>query len=150
MFKVVDSLEMLQRNYSKKLISDLSKVQPVLQHLRDQGFKLSLDDFGTGYSSLSYLSNLPMNEIKIDRSFIDKFLTNAQSESLVKTIIAIGQFCHLTVVAEGVETKEQYERLVLYHCDLIQGYYFDKALTINDLTTKYQLDHVGAFEHQNK
>ncbi|MBL4942041.1 MAG: cache domain-containing protein [Colwellia sp.] len=132
------------------LISDLSKVQPVLQHLRDQGFKLSLDDFGTGYSSLSYLSNLPMNEIKIDRSFIDKFLTNAQSESLVKTIIAIGQFCHLTVVAEGVETKEQYERLVLYHCDLIQGYYFDKALTINDLTTKYQLDHVGAFEHQNK
>ncbi|NMP32589.1 EAL domain-containing protein [Thalassotalea sp. M1531] len=124
------------------LITDLSLVQPVLSKLRSSGFKLSLDDFGTGYSSLSYLSNLPMNEIKIDRSFIDKFLTNSQSESLVKTIIAIGRFCNLTVVAEGVETKAQYERLVLYHCDLIQGYYFDKPLTYKSLVERYQSSNI--------
>lgn len=119
------------------LISDLKTVEPLLQSLRDCGFCLSLDDFGTGYSSLSYLSNLPMTEIKIDRSFIDKFLTNKQSESLVKTIIAIGQFCNLIVVAEGVETKEQYERLAQYRCNIIQGYYFDRPLGINELTDKY-------------
>jgi len=127
-------------------ISDLTKVRPVLEQLKEQGFKISLDDFGTGYSSLSYLSNLPMSEIKIDRSFIDKLLINSQSESLVKTIIAIGQFCNLTVVAEGVETKEQYDRLVLYNCDLIQGYYFDKPLTLFDLVEKYQLTNIEGYD----
>ena len=120
------------------LITDLSVVQPVFKRLREFGFKLSLDDFGTGYSSLSYLSNLPMNEIKIDRSFIDKFLVNDHSESLVKTIIAIGELCHLSVVAEGVETKAQFDRLAEYHCDVIQGYFFDRPLAINELTRKYQ------------
>lgn len=127
-------------------ISDLTKVRPVLEHLKAQGFRISLDDFGTGYSSLSYLSNLPMSEIKIDRSFIDKFLTNNQSESLVKTIIAIGQFCNLSVVAEGVETKEQYDRLVLFNCDAIQGYYFDRPLKLNDLIEKYQITDSNGYD----
>jgi len=121
------------------LINDLAKVQPILQSIKDSGFKLSLDDFGTGYSSLSYLSNLPIDEIKIDRSFIDKLLTNDQSESLVKTIIAIGQFCDLTVIAEGVETKEQYDHLRHYRCDLVQGYYFDRPLSLTDLISSYQI-----------
>ncbi len=99
---------------------------------------MSLDDFGTGYSSLFYLNNLPINEIKIDKSFIDQLLTNNQSESLVKTIIAIGQLYQMTVVAEGVETKEQYERLIHLKCDKIQGYYFDRPLSIEVLTTKYK------------
>jgi len=123
-------------------ISDLSVVQPILEELRQYGFNLSLDDFGTGYSSLSYLSSLPMTEIKIDRAFIDKFLTNSQSESLVKTIIAIGDFCELTVVAEGVETVEQYQRLAEYDCDLVQGYYFDKPLAYTDLLAKYHLSDI--------
>ena len=125
------------------LINDLAKVQPILQSIRSRGFKLSLDDFGTGFSSLSYLSNLPINEIKIDRSFIDKFLTNDQSESLVKTIIAIGQLSDLTVIAEGVETKEQYERLHHYRCDLVQGYYFDRPLSLADLKSNYQMNQVN-------
>ncbi|NQZ92495.1 MAG: cache domain-containing protein [Moritella sp.] len=128
------------------LINDLAKVQPVLQSIRNSGMKLSLDDFGTGYSSLSYLSNLPIDEIKIDRSFIDKLLTNNQSESLVKTIIAIGQFCDLTVIAEGVETKEQYDHLRHYSCDLVQGYYFDRPLSLADLIATYQVSHET--EHQ--
>lgn len=126
------------------LINDLAKVQPVLQSIRNSGMKLSLDDFGTGYSSLSYLSNLPIDEIKIDRSFIDKLLTNDQSESLVKTIIAIGQFCDLTVIAEGVETKEQYDHLRHYRCDLVQGYYFDRPLSLAALIATYQVSHETA------
>jgi diguanylate cyclase (GGDEF)-like protein len=120
------------------LIANVKKVQPVIQQLKNAGFKLSLDDFGTGYSSLFYLNNLPINEIKIDKSFIDQLLTNNQSESLVKTIIAIGQLYQMTVVAEGVETKEQYERLIHLKCDKIQGYYFDRPLSIEVLTTKYK------------
>ncbi|MGF1716489.1 cache domain-containing protein [Photobacterium chitinilyticum] len=119
------------------LISDIIGVSPILEELRKRGFKLSLDDFGTGYSSLSYLSNLPINEIKIDRSFIDKLLTSRESESLVKAIIAIGQSCNMQIVAEGVETQEQYKRLSQYHCDIVQGYYFDKPLSINELSQKY-------------
>ena len=125
------------------LISDLNKVTPILKELRSYGIKLSLDDFGTGYSSLSYLGNLLMNEIKIDRSFIEKLLVNSQSESLVKTIIAIGQFYNLSVVAEGVETKEQYERLATFHCDLIQGYYFDRPLPLPELIEKYLVDQLS-------
>lgn len=121
------------------LINDLAKVQPILQSVRNNGFKLSLDDFGTGYSSLSYLSNLPINEIKIDRSFIDKFLSNDQSESLVKTMIALGELCDVIVIAEGVETKEQYDRLHHYRCDLVQGYYFDRPLSLADLISNYQI-----------
>tara|TARA_R110002050_G_scaffold125530_16_gene245251 strand:- start:7457 stop:9937 length:2481 start_codon:yes stop_codon:yes gene_type:complete len=120
------------------LIANVKKVQPVIQQLKNAGFKLSLDDFGTGYSSLYYLNHLPINEIKIDKSFIDQLLTNNQSESLVKTIIAIGQLYKMTVVAEGVETKEQYERLIHLKCDKIQGYYFDRPLSIEALTTKYK------------
>jgi len=125
------------------LINDLAKVQPILQSIRNNGLKLSLDDFGTGYSSLSYLSNLPIDEIKIDRSFIDKLLTNDQSESLVKTIIAIGQLCDLTVIAEGVETKEQYDHLRHYRCDLVQGYYFDRPLSLASLIAAYQTSPVS-------
>ncbi len=119
------------------LISDIICVSPILEKLRTRGFKLSLDDFGTGYSSLSYLSNLPINEIKIDRSFIDKLLTSSESESLVKAIIAIGKSCNTQIVAEGVETQEQYKRLSQYHCDIVQGYYFDKPLSIRELSEKY-------------
>ncbi|MCP4985995.1 MAG: EAL domain-containing protein, partial [Colwellia sp.] len=111
---------------------------PVLDTLRSRGIKLSLDDFGTGYSSLSYLGNLPMDEIKIDRSFIDKLLVSRESESLVKTIIAIGQFYNFIVVAEGVETKEQYEQLEQYDCDIIQGYFFDRPLPLAEFFEKYQ------------
>lgn len=121
------------------LIANVKKAQPILQQLKEAGFKLSLDDFGTGYSSLYYLNNLPINEIKIDRSFIDKLLINNQNESLVRTIIAIGKLSQMTVVAEGVETKEQFERLIQLDCDKIQGYYFDRPLPIDILTSKYEL-----------
>ena len=115
------------------LINDVNEVSPILNELRELGFGISLDDFGTGYSSLSYLNNLPISEIKIDRCFIDKITHNSQSVSLIKAIIAIGHSGEMKVVAEGVESKEQYVKLVDLGCSLIQGYYFDKPLSIEKL-----------------
>jgi EAL domain-containing protein (putative c-di-GMP-specific phosphodiesterase class I) len=119
------------------LVEDLEAVSPILQELKDFGFGISLDDFGTGFSSLSYLNNLPINEIKIDRSFIDKILLSEQSRSLVKAIIAISESCDMHVVAEGVETEKQFNWLVEHHCDYVQGYYFDKPLSVHVLKERY-------------
>jgi diguanylate cyclase (GGDEF)-like protein len=120
------------------LIDDLQFVKPVLEALRDYGFGISLDDFGTGYSSLSYINNLPLTEIKIDRSFVDNLLTQAHSETLVMAILAIGQASQLQVVAEGVETIEQANRLRELECDWLQGYYFNKPITVNELIDHYR------------
>ncbi|CAH7071302.1 putative Diguanylate cyclase [Vibrio chagasii] len=119
------------------LIKDLHIVEPILRRLRDYGFGISLDDFGTGFSSLNYLNTLPITEIKIDRSFIGKLNSSQHSETLVKAIIDIGASCQMKVVAEGVETPEQMEKLQQYHCDLLQGYYFDKPLTAKGLLDAY-------------
>ena len=119
------------------LVEDIANARVVIQSLRDLGFDVSLDDFGTGYSSLSYLSQLPISEIKIDRSFILEFLESDQSLSLVKSIISIGKSCHMSVVAEGVEDIAQYEKLKSLGCDIIQGYYFSKPLKIEKLITTY-------------
>lgn len=115
------------------LINDIDKVAPVLNMLRNLGFGISLDDFGTGFSSLSYLNSLPISEIKIDRCFIDNLLVNEQSNTLIRAIIAIGESSGLQVVAEGVETKEQYKELTNYGCSLAQGYYISRPLPIEVL-----------------
>ncbi|MCL9779936.1 cache domain-containing protein [Vibrio sp. S4M6] len=115
------------------LIDDLESVTPTLSELRKAGFSVSLDDFGTGFSSLSYLYNLPINEIKIDRSFVDKMMVNEQSDTLIKAIVAIGHAHSSTIVAEGIETEQQEQRLKEYGCSLGQGYLFSKPLKVNDL-----------------
>lgn len=115
------------------LLEDLDTVAERLNSMKNFGFGLSLDDFGTGYSSLSYLNTLPITEIKIDRSFIEKLLISEQTKTLVKAIIAIGESCQMTVVAEGVETIEQYNELAEYGCNAVQGYYFAPPLTINSI-----------------
>ncbi len=90
--------------------------------LKDWGIKFSLDDFGTGYSSLRYLQNLPVNTLKIDKCFIDDILVDKRLQKMVKAIIDISHDLDLKVVAEGVESESQLERLRLYGCDCIQGY----------------------------
>jgi diguanylate cyclase (GGDEF)-like protein len=117
-------------------IDRISDIAPLLHQLRLLGFGLSLDDFGTGFSSLSYLNDLPFSEIKIDRSFVAKFLSNYQSDSLIRSIIAIGDSFDMTVVAEGIETQEQSNKLASYHCDLLQGYFFDRPLCLAELTQR--------------
>src|SRR6185369_6148345 len=96
--------------------------------LADIGVLLSLDDFGTGYSSLEYLGRLPINELKIDISFVRRMLTTRNDAAVVNTIIAMGQGLGMELVAEGVETEEQLRYLAERDCAIIQGYYFSHPL----------------------
>jgi diguanylate cyclase (GGDEF)-like protein len=97
--------------------------------LRDIGVGLSVDDFGTGYSSLSYLSSLPISSLKIDRSFVSRLDTRADDAEIVRTVIQLGDALGKRVVAEGIESAEQLERLQGYGCELGQGYHFSRPLT---------------------
>lgn len=102
-----------------------------IQELKSIGIKISLDDFGKGYSSLSYLKQLPINTLKIDKSFIDD-INNINSNCLVENIIMIGHKMNMDVIAEGVEIKEQLIYLRSFQCDKIQGYFFSKPLKEKD------------------
>ncbi|NJN73187.1 MAG: EAL domain-containing protein [Limnothrix sp. RL_2_0] len=98
----------------------------VLNNLRESGFEISLDDFGTGYSSLSYLQRLPIDTLKIDRSFIQKIQHDVQNKNLaiVQSIITLSHAIGLNVIAEGVETQEQLDKLATLGCEFVQGYFF--------------------------
>ncbi len=96
--------------------------------LRQVGIQISIDDFGTGFSSLSYLHRFPVDELKIDRSFVSKIGQAGKDASLVKAIIGIGQDLQLKVVAEGVETVEQAQYLTQQGCDVLQGYFFSMPM----------------------
>jgi EAL domain-containing protein (putative c-di-GMP-specific phosphodiesterase class I) len=89
--------------------------------------KIAIDDFGTGYSSLNYLTFLPIDKIKLDQSLNNKFLYE-ESSKVVDSIISLAHNLNLEVVAEGIETRDQMEKLCLGHCDYIQGYYFSKPI----------------------
>lgn len=99
----------------------------VIEQLSEAGIKISLDDFGSGYSSLTYLTFLPVHKVKIDKSMIDLY-SNQKNLSILKHTINIAHDLNFDVVAEGVESKEQYEILKKLGCDLIQGYYFSKPV----------------------
>lgn len=99
-----------------------------LERLRSKGIQIALDDFGTGYSSLSYLKKLPVDILKIDKSFVDELLEQDSSDPLLKVIIKIGKLLKLKLVAEGVEHEKQVRMLETLNCDAIQGYYFAKPL----------------------
>ena len=99
-----------------------------LERLQSTGVKVALDDFGTGYSSLSYLKNLPIDILKIDKSFIDVLGVSKSHDDLVEIIIRLGQQLDMHLVAEGVETEAQLEKLKAINCDAIQGYLFSKPV----------------------
>lgn len=100
----------------------------VLNRLRQIGIKVSMDDFGTGYSSLAYLQRLPVDILKVDRSFIRDFADNPQDAGLIRAIISMGHVLGLEVVAEGVETQEQMSFLQENDCDYIQGYFVERPV----------------------
>lgn len=113
------------------LLQDIDKAIEVLNEIKSMGIGISLDDFGTGFSSLSYLTRLPLDYIKIDKSFIDDF-AKPNTTNLTANIIAIAKTLNLKTVAEGVETLEQVNKLLEEKCDQLQGYYFNRPLDIPD------------------
>jgi EAL domain-containing protein (putative c-di-GMP-specific phosphodiesterase class I) len=110
------------------IMSNANASIAALHGLKELGVSLSVDDFGTGYSSLSYLSKFPLDELKIDRSFVIDFDKSTNSESLVSAIIAMGKSLNLSLVAEGVDSPEQFIFLRQRGVDTIQGYLFSKAM----------------------
>ncbi len=110
----------------------IDNVVDVMYQLTEYGFRFSVDDFGTGYSSLRYLKNLPLKELKIDRSFVNEITVDGKAGAIVKTIIDMAHNFGLDVVAEGVETEDQLNRLVEYQCELYQGFYFSRPLMEED------------------
>ena len=117
------------------LVKDMDMVIEKMQTLREMGVQVSLDDFGTGYSSLQYLRNLPLDQVKIDRSFVNNILENKSDTAIVKSILLLAEALNLNVVAEGVETKEHYEFLIELGCKLFQGYYLAKPSKIENINT---------------
>ncbi|MBV8125110.1 MAG: EAL domain-containing protein, partial [Paucibacter sp.] len=112
------------------LLEDAEAVISRMVHLKSAGVGFSMDDFGTGYSSLSYLKRLPLDQLKIDQSFVRDVLTDPNDAVISKTIIALGQTLGLNVIAEGVESLEQRDFLAQAGCHCYQGYFFSKPLPI--------------------
>jgi len=119
-------------------IEDIDYIVPLLRKIQKCGIQISMDDFGTGYSSLNMLRRLPIDELKIDKSFIDTIVEDETAQKMVQNIIAIGKNLNMTVLAEGVETKEQRALLTSFGCDRFQGYYFAKPLLKDDLIAFFQ------------
>jgi diguanylate cyclase len=102
----------------------------ILRDLKNFSLQLSLDDFGTGYSSLSYLQKFPFDTLKIDRSFVADLMNSSKNAAIINAIIQLAKQLNLKVIAEGVETRDQYDFLRQNNCDLIQGYYFSPPLPV--------------------
>mgnify|MGYP000154887137 FL=1 len=113
------------------LIKDTQNIINKISELSLIGVTISIDDFGTGYSSLAYLKQLSIDELKIDQSFIKDILTDSNDLVIVETMLSIGKKFNLEIIAEGVETKEQYEKLVSMGCSYFQGYFFGKPVDTN-------------------
>ncbi len=113
-------------------IESMDKVNAVFKGLREEGIRISLDDFGTGYSSLNYLVGLSIDELKIDKTFVDGLTVSRRSEEILNFLIALSNMYDLDVVCEGVETDEQCEKLMELGCSIIQGYYFSKPSPLGD------------------
>ena len=116
------------------LMADPFRVRNVLSRIADLGVRIAIDDFGTGYSSLAYLKRLPVDELKIDRSFVKTMTTDASDETIVRSTVDLARNLGLTVVAEGVESSEALEKLRELGCDLAQGYYTGRPMPAEDLT----------------
>ncbi len=127
-------VEVTERAFMK----DSERVAATLQTLKDSGIEIALDDFGTGFSSLSRLRRLPIDVIKVDRSFVSDITATAESASITRSIISLAHGLKIRVLAEGVETESQVNMLVANGCDQFQGYFFSKAVTADAIAAMLQ------------
>ena len=116
---------------------DLEQSLPILEELKALGIRISVDDFGTGYSSLNYLLQLPIDHVKIDKSFVQNLGENPKNKTIVTTIINMAHNVNLTVTAEGAETIEQVQFLQNNQCNMIQGYYYSKPIPALEFENNY-------------
>ena len=116
------------------VLADPVRVTDVLHRLQQLGVSLSIDDFGTGYTSLSYLRDLPVDELKIDRSFVGHMLTSSKDAVIVRTSVELGRRLGLRTVAEGLEDEATWRALQALDCDLVQGFLLTPPLPAEELT----------------
>lgn len=109
-------------------INELNILKNVLNELRKYGFSISMDDFGTGYSSISCLRDMPIDILKLDKSFLDGIEHDERSRNIAKSIVSLAKSLDLVVIIEGVESKEQAELMKQFGCDLVQGFYFARPM----------------------
>jgi diguanylate cyclase (GGDEF)-like protein len=117
------------------LITDPDRANDVMRRLREGGAQLSIDDFGTGYASIAYLREVPLHELKIDRSFVTTMLTDPHNETIVRVLVDLARNLNLRVIAEGVEDEATVRALADLRCDAAQGYHFSRPLPAADLTS---------------
>jgi diguanylate cyclase (GGDEF)-like protein/PAS domain S-box-containing protein len=123
----------LELEITESIMYNIDRSTIILNELKKLGVKISIDDFGTGYSSLSYLKHLPIDKIKIDKSFMDDIIHHSNEGAIVKTIIDMGHNLGFTVIAEGIETEEQVQFLIEHSCEIGQGYYYSKPLPSSEV-----------------
>jgi EAL domain-containing protein (putative c-di-GMP-specific phosphodiesterase class I) len=116
------------------IMDDPKRALEFIRHLKPMGVRFSIDDFGMGYSSLGNLKDYPVDEIKVDRAFVMNMVRNKGNAAIVRTVIDLAHNLGLQVVAEGVENKETYDRLVEMGCDAAQGYYMCRPAPSAELT----------------
>ncbi len=119
------------------LLHDKENLLPILTKFSESGLALALDDFGTGYASVTHLAQLPLQMVKLDRSYVSNACGDVRMASIVQHLIALAQSLNLRVIAEGVETQAQYDLLRQSGCDEVQGYFFSKPLSLADFETRY-------------
>ena len=129
--------ERLQLEVTESVIMSTGDAMDFINDLHSIGVALAIDDFGTGYSSLAYLKQLPVQTLKIDRSFIKDISTDVNDEAITIAIIQLGKSMNLSVIAEGVESEEQAAFLLRHGCNLAQGYFYSKPVMADDLLTRW-------------
>jgi EAL domain-containing protein (putative c-di-GMP-specific phosphodiesterase class I) len=117
------------------VMSDPERVQRMLTRLSNRGVRLAIDDFGSGYASLSHLKQLPVDVLKIDKSFVQNLGTNDEDDAIVRSTIELAHSLGICVVAEGVESEEILERLAELGCDMAQGYCLSRPFPAEQLTS---------------
>jgi EAL domain-containing protein (putative c-di-GMP-specific phosphodiesterase class I) len=122
------------------LIADPVRTHGTLQAIHELGVGISIDDFGTGYSSLSYLRRMPVDELKIDKSFVTTMADDDSDALIVRSTIDLGRNLGLRVVAEGVETREVWERLTALGCHVGQGYFFGRPVSADAFSVQLMPD----------
>ena len=124
----IDSSNILLEITESAYADDEAQIIEMVKELRNEGFKIEMDDFGTGYSSLNMIARLPIDVLKIDRSFVKNASEYPSDIKVLEVIIDIAKYLNVPVIAEGVETKEQVDLIKKLGCDIIQGFYFSKPI----------------------